>query len=64
LSDPSTLLLGPFDFNHPRTNPPDRTPSFRQFLDLSIWHQLYALCIHNSIVPPILSMPTPTPTPT
>jgi hypothetical protein len=31
---------------------------------MSIWNQLYALCIHNSIIPPILSMPTPTPTPT
>ena len=59
LLDPTIYLLGPFDFDDPHLNPPDRTPSFRQYIPAPIWQQLYALCLERSILPPLLTMPPP-----
>jgi hypothetical protein len=59
LTDSETRLLGPFDFEDPTLNPPDRSPSFRQSVPFLRWQQLYAVCIDRSIQPPVLALPTP-----
>ena len=59
LSDPLTRLLGPFDFQEPSHNEPDRTPSFRQYISLPFWLQLFELCLARGIQPPLLDMPAP-----
>ena len=54
LCDPSTFLLGPFDFKDPSTNPRDRTPSFRQYVHHDQWTALITLCTDRGIIPPCL----------
>ena len=61
LLSPSSYLLGPFDFTAPCDNPPDRSPSFRQYIAPLQWRQLHALCLERSITPPTLTMPPPVP---
>ena len=61
LTNRSTTLLGPFDFQDPSSNPPGRSPTFRQYVSPRIWSQLHQVCIANGIQPPILSMPDKVP---
>ena len=61
LSNPEARLLGPFDFLDPDHNPPDRSPSFRQFVPSLQWQQLHAVCIERSIQPPVLALPNSAP---
>ena len=63
LSNPEARLLGPFDFLDPSRNPPDRSPSFRQYVPLLQWQQLHAVCIERSIQPPVLALPDSAPDP-
>ena len=59
LCDPLVYLLGPFNFNEPHTNPRDRTPSFRQFIDQDLWMSLVSLCIDQGVIPPRLNSNLP-----
>ena len=59
LSNPAIRLLGPFDFMEPCTNPGGRSPSYRQYVPTQIWAQLAELCISNGILPPRLTVMTP-----
>jgi hypothetical protein len=62
LLNPDVYILGPFDFNEPTDNPPDRTPSYRQYVPPLFWHRLHALCLERGIATPMLAMPPPDPT--
>jgi hypothetical protein len=55
LLDSTTCLFGPFSFSDPTTNPPGRTPSFRQFIHADHWASLTSLCLSRGIAPPILT---------
>ena len=54
LADPSTRLLGPFNFQDPCCNPKGRSPSFRQIVPETHWTELAAICSDNGIQPPRL----------
>ena len=58
LSNPSSYLQGPFDFLDPATAADrSRTPSFRQFVPLTLWELLQHQCAARGIIPPAL-LPT------
>jgi hypothetical protein len=59
LCDPAVRLLGPFNFTEPRDNPGGRSPSYRQYVPSNIWAQLAELCVSNGILPPRLTVLTP-----
>ena len=56
LSDPTTCLLGPFEFMEPCHNYAGRSPSYRQYVPTEVWAQLAELCVSNGILPPRLTV--------
>ena len=56
LTDPSTCLLGPFNFQEPHLNPRNRSSSFRQYVPTSLWADLAELCCTHGITPPRLTI--------
>ena len=62
LFNPTTRLLGPFDFQDPALNPPDLTPTHRQHVPLPLWQHLFETCLSRAIQPPLLTMPPAFPT--
>jgi hypothetical protein len=63
LTHPDVFISGPFDFATPSSNPPGRTPSFRQYIPVAQWSSLAESCLLRGIIPPQLIDPTPIPAP-
>jgi hypothetical protein len=63
LTHPDVFISGPFDFATPCSDPPDRTPSFRQYIPVGQWSSLAESCLLRGIIPPLLTDPTPIPAP-
>ena len=62
LSDPGSLLAGPFNFIDPQAaTDKSRTPSHRQFIPIFRWTELKSLCLKRGVIAPALQPTTRSP---
>ncbi len=54
LTNPAVSLIGPFDFQPVERNEQGRTPSYKQYVPVTLWQELATRCLAVGISPPAL----------